>query len=141
MVNKTAFLSTSYLISAKSIYHLRLEVEKSNKQVRSEGYTVPVPGAAPSSSLFNSSVPSHYPREKIKYSDCYYLFRGHKKNQTKSIFIHLKKSPVYDRRFIQAKLVDICLREMLLLLIYSFVFLSVKLSSGVFQTPELLKLL
>lgn len=27
MVNKTAFLSTSYLISAKSIYHPRLEVE------------------------------------------------------------------------------------------------------------------
>lgn len=27
MVNKTVFLSTSYLISAKSIYHLRLEVE------------------------------------------------------------------------------------------------------------------
>lgn len=27
MVNKTAFLSTSYLISAKSIYHLRMEAE------------------------------------------------------------------------------------------------------------------
>jgi len=102
-----------------------------------------VPGAAPSSSLFTSSVPSPYPRGEIKYSDCYYLFRGHqkkKKNQTKSIFIHLQKSPEYGRRFIQSKLVDICLREMLLWLIYSFVFLSVKLSSGVFQTPEILKL-
>lgn len=102
---------------------------------------MPVPGAVLSSSLFTSSMPSYYPREKIKYSDCYYLFRGHKKNQTESIFIHLKKSPVYDRRFIRAKLADICLREMLLLLIYSFVLLSVKLSSGVFQTAELQKLL
>lgn len=103
---------------------------------------MPVPGAVLSSSLFTSSMPSYYPREKIKYSDCYYLFRGHKKkNQTESIFIHLKKSPVYDRRFIRAKLADICLREMLLLSIYSFVLLSVKLSSGVFETAELQKLL
>lgn len=141
MVNKTAFLSTSHLISAKSIHHPRLEVENVINRSTVKDCTIPAPGAVLSSSLFTSSMPSYYPREKIKYSDCYYLFRGYQKNQTKSIFIHLKKSPVYDRCFIQAKLVDTCLREMLLLLIYSFVLLSVKLSSGVFQTTELLKLL
>lgn len=141
MVNKTAFLSTSYLISAKSIYHPRLEVENViNKSTVKDVLCL----CLEQFSLHLSSPAACPPitqGKKLNIQIVIIYLEDTKKNQTESIFIHLKKSPVYDRRFIRAKLADICLREMLLLSIYSFVLLSVKLSSGVFETAELQKLL
>lgn len=141
MVNKTAFLYTSSVISAKSICYLRLQAENLiNRSAVKDALYLRLEQFPPH--LCSPAVcPPVTQGKKLNIQIVIIYLEDIKKNQTKSIFIHLKKSPVYGRRFIQGKLVDICLREMLLLLIYSFVLLSVKRSSGVFQTPELLKLL
>lgn len=93
MVNKTAFLSTSYLISAKSIYHPKLEVENviNRSTVKDELYLCleqfPLHLSSP------AACPPITQGKKIKYSDCYYLFRGHKKKSNQVNIYPSEKKP------------------------------------------------